>query len=57
MNFEKANLKAKYAGTDTDKPKYRIKQVSNQGLIHIDFTNKMKLQQLPKDTQNRQLEA
>jgi len=47
MRFEKASLKEKFDGLIFEKPKVKIKTVTQQGEIHIDFTNKMRVYNAP----------
>ena len=43
LTSSKAELKAKFSGADFDKPRVRIKDITSNGVIHIDFSNKMSL--------------
>ena len=43
LTSEKLEFKAKFSGADFDKPRARIKEITRNGVIHIDFNNKMKI--------------
>ena len=55
MRFEKASLKEKFDGLIFEKPKVNIKSVTQQGVIHIDFTNKMRVYNAPPKKRRRSL--
>lgn len=55
MRFEKATLKEKFDGLIFEQPKVKIKTVTQQGVIHIDFTNKMRVYYAPPKKKRRSL--
>lgn len=55
MRFEKASLKEKFDGLIFEKPKVKIKTVTQRGVIHLDFTNKMRVYRAPPKKRRRSL--
>ena len=55
MRFEKATLKEKFDGLIFEQPKVKIKTVTQQGVIHLDFTNKMRVYYVPPKKKRRSL--
>ena len=55
LTSEKEDLKAKFNGSDFDPPKVKIREVTQHGVIHFDFSNKMQLRE-PQNRRERRLQ-
>ena len=53
LSLEKANLQTLFTGVVVEKPKFKISKVTQSGVIHVTFNNKMKVAQIDSRQRRR----